>query len=460
MRWRGGPVSAMAILAVLLLTMLPGSVAARDAEPLVMVTQVSVGTDHTCALWWDGLSCWGDNDDGMLGNGTRSGSFAAPVAPPMIEPLSVVVPRESTAVRPFGTVQAGPDNTCAIATGQGGTVAGSLWCWGANPYGRVCVFGDAGGPSDPTMVMAGPPGPEGTPAQCGTPLSRVIRAAVGQDGGCALVQAAEGELGGEPWCWGPGGQAAILAHPLVPGDGATRTVLVDIDVSLDRYCGLESTGQVWCWTGSSGVPERIVGLAPAVAIAVGNDHACAQVEDGGIWCWGANTVGQLGDGTTTASEAPVQVVGLGETEPAVVPPPDLLPTGTRILDAGEGLTCVLRGSVAESPRAATSAWCWGAGNRGQLGDGSRDRRTGPVQVTGLDGTDGLVDLSVGGSTACAATLEEVRWSGNDPTWGGFVGSQGLRCWGANDRGQLGVGDWDDRSSPTLVVMTGEPRFRE
>lgn len=44
-------------------------------------------------------------------------------------------------------------------------------------------------------------------------------------------------------------------------------------------------------------------------LAVGYDSTCASIE-GTVWCWGDNQYGQLGDGTTSESHSPNQVVGL------------------------------------------------------------------------------------------------------------------------------------------------------
>ncbi|MCC6558364.1 MAG: hypothetical protein IT372_35950, partial [Polyangiaceae bacterium] len=52
-------------------------------------------------------------------------------------------------------------------------------------------------------------------------------------------------------------------------------------------------------------------------------HTCAILKDGSLWCWGDNSVGQLGNGTTTGELSPtrvmlpapaIQVVGTGGFE--------------------------------------------------------------------------------------------------------------------------------------------------
>jgi alpha-tubulin suppressor-like RCC1 family protein len=56
----------------------------------------------------------------------------------------------------------------------------------------------------------------------------------------------------------------------------------------------------------------VVGLSDVVAISMGArlGHALALRRDGTVWAWGYNNAGQLGDGSTSARLAPVQVTGL------------------------------------------------------------------------------------------------------------------------------------------------------
>ena len=111
--------------------------------------------------------------------------------------------------------------------------------------------------------------------------------------------------------------------------------------------------------------------------------------------------------------------------------PDRPPTHTA-LDAGNGFACALAtdGTV----------WCWGRGDRGQLGnDPAIDPsvRALPVQVP-LEGFT-AVGISVGHAHACAWDAEG-----------------GARCWGANERAQLGARDRDAHAGPQAVTAVVPP----
>jgi alpha-tubulin suppressor-like RCC1 family protein len=81
---------------------------------------------------------------------------------------------------------------------------------------------------------------------------------------------------------------------------------------------------------------------------------------GTVKCWGANSSGQIGDGTFTDVNSPVQVAGLGDASS---------------VSAGYQHVCATR--VNKLPV------CWGAGDRGQLGDGGTADRATPAPVTVL-----------------------------------------------------------------------------
>lgn len=93
--------------------------------------------------------------------------------------------------------------------------------------------------------------------------------------------------------------------------------------------------------------------------------------------------------------------------------------------AGYGFTC---------GRTTTgAAACWGAGNRGQLGDGANAASRTPTTVKGLG--SGVAGVTAGTTHACAVTEAGT-----------------VSCWGANASGQLG--DGTTTASGVPVPVTG------
>ncbi|MBK7472368.1 MAG: Ig-like domain repeat protein [Betaproteobacteria bacterium] len=79
-------------------------------------------------------------------------------------------------------------------------------------------------------------------------------------------------------------------------------------------------------------------------MATGDFHSCA-VGHGGVQCWGYNGLGQLGNGMTSNSSVPVQVIPIG--------------SGATMVTAGDTRTCaVISGGALK---------CWGSNGFGQFG---------------------------------------------------------------------------------------------
>ena len=95
---------------------------------------IAVGDNHGCAIdTADELWCWGDNDDGQLGNGTNVDATDVPVM------LTGGAPA-------WSAVSAGRWHTCAVGTD------GSLWCWGKGSYGEL---GNGGQVNEASPVPVG-----------------------------------------------------------------------------------------------------------------------------------------------------------------------------------------------------------------------------------------------------------------------------------------------------------------
>jgi alpha-tubulin suppressor-like RCC1 family protein len=75
--------------------------------------------------------------------------------------------------------------------------------------------------------------------------------------------------------------------------------------------GFNGNGQLGNGTTTgSNTPVQASNLSGVVAIAGGDIHSLALKSDGTVWAWGGNAEGELGNGTTTDSSIPVPVIGL------------------------------------------------------------------------------------------------------------------------------------------------------
>jgi alpha-tubulin suppressor-like RCC1 family protein len=292
------------------------------------IISVEAGEGHTC-LWNDDneVQCWGRNTDGQLGDGTTS---SRPY------PSHVTLGRD---------LALGYNHTCAVLD--------DVVCWGDNDHGQV---------GDGTTVDRTSPF---------WPLYFGLSVAAGGNHTCATGVEDPETLDFAVYCWGdnssgqlgdgtyesrstPTPVPGLPLAPLAGGGAHTCALLVDRTVTC---WGDNSSGQLGDGTTTTrATPAPVVGLAGVASLDLGEAHSCAVLLDGTARCWGANEDGQLGDGTTTSRLTPVPVVGV---------------SGASEISAGRTHTCAtLEGSI----------HCWGANTAGQLGDGTTARRLLPFFV--------------------------------------------------------------------------------
>jgi alpha-tubulin suppressor-like RCC1 family protein len=316
--------------------------------------------------------------------------------------LTLVSPVQA-AFTPCTAVSAGEDHTCAL------TSTGGVKCWGGNFYGQLGdgTTNDATSPVDVTGLTSG-----------------VDAISTAGNHTCALTS------GGGVKCWGYNFEGQLgngtNTNSSTPVDvtGLTSGVLA-IGGGEDHTCAILSGGSVKCWgfngngqlgdgtTSNSSTPVDVVGLSGVAAVHGGGYHTCVLMTGGGVKCWGDNSDAELGDGTTTQRPNPVDVIGL---------------TGGVAM-----LTVYYTHNCAVTVGGALK--CWGDNARGALGDGTTTDRPTPVDVTGL--TSGVASAAAGGLDTCALTT------------GG-----GVKCWGDNADGQLGNGTTNGSLTPVDVSSLG------
>jgi alpha-tubulin suppressor-like RCC1 family protein len=227
-------------------------------------------------------------------------------------------------------------------------------------------------------------------------------------------------LDGELYCWG----RSFLGD----GTDASRSTPTRVagtqqymgPVAETAHCAITSGGVAQCWgwnsyavlgVGDQSSTPRAVPTAVNIdvrfqSISAGNTDVCALAVDWTAYCWGRGQFGQQGNG----------LIGLSAMQYS--PAPVRRGLAYRSITVGGSHACALT--------AAGTAYCWGAGGWGQLGDGFgwgglyvTDRRVSePQQILGHT----FVEIAAGASHTCALKSSGVAY-----------------CWGSNQYGATGDG---------------------
>ena len=213
---------------------------------------------------------------------------------------------------------------------------------------------------------------------------------------------------------------------------ATAQAFVEVTTGIDYSSGLTASGAAYCWgvndvgqvgdntTARKNIPTLVSnpsgGAVTWSKIAAGWYHTCAITTTNAAYCWGANSVRQLGDGTTAAKNVPT-----------LVSDPSIGAVTWSQITAGLDHTCAIT--------TTNAAYCWGRNGMGNLGDGTTADRNFPTLVS--DPSGGAVQwsqIAAGGYHTCATTPTNAAY-----------------CWGRNSDGRLGIGSTTNASVPTAVV---------
>lgn len=227
---------------------------------------VAAGIGFTCAVHrrGGGVSCWGSNRLGELGDGKQGEDRYQPHRVPKLSDVTAIA--------------SGDHHSCAVHRD------GALSCWGWT-YGDEALSVTA--PGDVSSVSIG--------------------------GAQTCIVTVDGQI----WCW---------HHRATKVSEMTRVGDIDdavkVAVSDDTACALRRDGAVWCWgdnrsgrlgdgtTTSRTEPAAVRGLRAAVDVAVSPGspevapHTCALHRDATVSCWGGNDLGQLADGTRLDGHTP------------------------------------------------------------------------------------------------------------------------------------------------------------
>ncbi|MEP6484261.1 MAG: hypothetical protein ABJB01_07415 [Rudaea sp.] len=224
--------------------------------PLTGIADISAGIRHACALLADHTgACWGNDQDGELGNVKYRPNFDSP--------QTVYVQNGSgyvSLVMGGGSIVAGGYHTCGLINDD---LVDSVGCWGLNDYGEL-------GDGTLTEVASAHPAQD----ERGK-IKDAFQVALGEYFTCGVVADATVR------CWGSNAHYQ-MANPTV-GLGAAQK------------------------TGITALAENGTPLNHVIQLVAGARHACVLQSTGAVRCWGDNQYQQLGSFTGTQTNVPQSI---------------------------------------------------------------------------------------------------------------------------------------------------------
>ena len=262
-----------------------GTTTSRNIPTKIMsgIKEISAGIGHSLAIDEDGnLYTWGANTYGQLGDGTTT---------------SKNIPTKIMS----GIKKISGNSNYSLAI----DINGNLYAWGSNASGQL-GDGTTTDKKNPTKIMSG-----------------IKEISTGNYHSLAIDE--DGNL----YTWGTNTYGQL-------GNGTTTSKYIPTkimngikEISGGTYHSLALTedGDLYLWginnngqigNGGTGnatnnnlviqtIPTKIMNETKFKEISAGSGHSLAIDEEGNLYAWGANSYGQVGDGTTTNSLIPVQL---------------------------------------------------------------------------------------------------------------------------------------------------------
>ena len=274
---------------------------------------------NTCAITTDGAAyCWGNNDMGKLGEGTRE--------------TDRLIPTLVLGGHTWDVISNGQTNTCGVTTD------GAAYCWGMPNFGQNGNGDIENDKYSPSLVS-------------GSHTWATID--VGYQYACGVT------TGGDAYCWGDNGygsgQSSEVSTPQLVSGGHTWKSSISAHM---RTYSVTTAGAIYYWAG--GAPVFVSDSQTWDVVSDRALHRCALTTAGAAYCWGDDGYGKLGSGNTVKTD---------QTAPFLV-------TGGHIwnsISAGMGEhTCGVT--------TAGVGYCWGRSTGGRLG-GASDAYGFPRKIT-------------------------------------------------------------------------------
>lgn len=298
--------------------------------------EVAAGTNHTCARLADNtVMCWGHDNAGQLGRGVQVDQSGEP---------AFVVDESGMAGTKLSNVASlglGHEHSCVVLANN------QARCWG--------LLGEGEGGAGQGVTVTSKPVPMcpiGSTGTCTVGADNIKQVAGGNYHSCVVTTS------GKIACTGLFFSTHNLKDIPFVGLGGARS----ISAFGDDTCAQLGDGSVMCWgtnsAGQHGNTTKMASTSPrsvcssstcsiltgASQVGLGYNHGCALVF-GDVRCWGANSLGQLGDGTKTERLYAAPSLAMGVTQLAV---------------GGYHACAVFEPEVLR---------CWGSNGRGELGNG-------------------------------------------------------------------------------------------